>query len=174
MTTHVMLDLETMSTKSNAAIVAIGAVQFCYKTKTLGKEFYQTIKLKSCQDLGLHIDAGTVMWWLGQSTEARRELNEVWTLQEVLLDFQSWLPTGALVWGNGSNFDNVILRNAYDTALIDCPWSHRNNRCYRTLKAELNLPRAERIGTYHKAIDDAKNQATHCIELLRRLHRLDS
>ena len=114
------------------------------------------------------------MWWLRQSNEARLALTENWSLNEVLLDFQNWLPTNALVWGNGADFDNVILLSAYEAARIDCPWSHKNNRCYRTLNAELNLPRAERVGTHHNAIDDAKTQAIHCIYLLRHLHRLDS
>ena len=45
---HIMLDLETMSTASNAAIVAIGAVEFEPETGKLGREFYCNVSLASC------------------------------------------------------------------------------------------------------------------------------
>lgn len=42
---HVMLDLETMGTKSNTALTSIGAVEFNIQTGECGKEFYSTIYL---------------------------------------------------------------------------------------------------------------------------------
>ena len=52
MTVHVMIDLETMSTRSNASICSIGAVKF--EGSTILDKFYCTIDLKSCKDGGLN------------------------------------------------------------------------------------------------------------------------
>ncbi len=48
------------------------------------------------------------------------------------------------------------------------PWNFWNNRCYRTLK---NLhPKIElvRTGVHHHALADAKTQALHLLEILKR------
>ena len=45
-------DLETMGTKPDAAITAIGAVAFDLKSKTLGKEFYVVVDLASSMAAG--------------------------------------------------------------------------------------------------------------------------
>ena len=45
-----MVDLETMSTRSNAAICSIGAVKF--EGKEILDTFYCTVDIKSCKDCG--------------------------------------------------------------------------------------------------------------------------
>ena len=48
---HLMLDLETMGTKSNSAIISIGAVEFDILTGKTGREFYRNVSLQSCISL---------------------------------------------------------------------------------------------------------------------------
>src|SRR5690348_4173144 len=55
----VMVDIETLSTRYDAAILSIGAVAFDRKTGILGPQFLICIDPRSTQDAGLHIDAGT-------------------------------------------------------------------------------------------------------------------
>lgn len=43
----VMLDLETMGTDANAAIIAIGAVEFDIQNGEIGERFYAVIDLES-------------------------------------------------------------------------------------------------------------------------------
>jgi len=74
--TDVMLDLETMGKKSNAAIVSIGAVEFDIETGKTGREFYKVVDLQSCLDLGLKVEASTIYWWLMQSEAARKRICE--------------------------------------------------------------------------------------------------
>mgnify|MGYP003807143041 CR=1 FL=1 len=57
--TDVMLDLETMSTRPNACIVAIGAVEFS-ETEGLGKTFYEVVDLESSMRRGLHVEGNTL------------------------------------------------------------------------------------------------------------------
>jgi exodeoxyribonuclease VIII len=80
-------------------------------------------------------------------------------------------PKDFLVWGNGADFDLPILSAAYVAAGFGGPpWKPYNGRCYRTLKnLRPDVPRPERRGTAHNALDDAVFQAEHAIALLAAL-----
>jgi exodeoxyribonuclease VIII len=58
----------------------------------LGDTFYAPVLLQSCVDVGLTIDASTVLWWMRQSDEARSAAfrSDAAPLPEVLLDFTVW------------------------------------------------------------------------------------
>lgn len=169
----VMLDLETMGTGPNAAIIAIGAVEFDVKSGELGREFYNTVSLQSAVESGGAIDASTVIWWMDQSDAARAEFKRTGIhITDALVNFSTWLGGCGLtssrrVWGNGAAFDNVILASAYRASGFDVPWEFWNDRCYRTIRAILPPMPIERGGTHHRAVDDARTQARHLIQLLR-------
>lgn len=166
----VMLDLETMGNGPNAAIVAIGAVEFDPATRSLGRHFYRGVSLETAVRGGGEIDASTVMWWLRQSDEARKGIcGEGQPLQQTLVEFATWLATLAedvKVWGNGAAFDNVILASAYRRADLTVPWPYWNDRCYRTMKAMRPDVKMERTGTHHNALNDAESQALHLMAIL--------
>lgn len=172
---HVMLDLETMGSGPDAAIVAIGAVVFdphADPLGDLGESFYRTVDLESAVRAGGAIDAGTVLWWLRQSAAARAALGkDAVPLPLVLRDFAGFLAglgPEVNLWGNGAGFDNVILAQAYRAIGLPVPWKHWNDRCYRTLKALYpEVPAPERAGTAHQALDDAQHQARHAAAMLR-------
>lgn len=165
---NVMVDLETMGNGSNAAIVSIGAVVFEPKTGQLEDEFLANIDLESSVNAGGVMDASTVIWWMKQSEDARKNLGDGLKIDTALFEFSEWMKAAnaSFVWGNGAPFDNVILGNAYDRLKIVRPWSHWNDRCYRTLKNLMPDVKLERVGTHHNALDDAKSQALHAIKLL--------
>lgn len=163
---NIMLDLETMGNGSNAAIIAIGAVRF--DTEVTDK-FYETVALDSAVASGLEIDPDTVMWWMKQSDEARSQFDrQSEHLRTALMLFTQWIGDNAIVWGNGSDFDNVILANAYKKCGLTVPWRFWNNRCYRTIKNLNHDIKMARTGTYHNAVDDAESQANHLLRILSR------
>lgn len=172
---HIMLDLETMGTGPNAAIVAIGAVEF-ELTKTggqLGDSFYQCISLESAMATGGQVDAGSVLWWLKQSDAARSMFTQpALYAYDALQQFADWMAArgdakNLRVWGNGASFDNVILASAYRRAGAPLPWNSFNDRCYRTVKSmHPSAPAIQRTGTHHNAMDDAISQANHLIAML--------
>ena len=88
---HLMLDIETMGNESFSSIISIGALEFDINTGNTGREFYVNVDLQSCMDLGLGINASTVMWWLKQNDQARYDLVERTALpiREALLEFSS-------------------------------------------------------------------------------------
>lgn len=177
MPNHIMLDLETMCTGPNAAVVAIGAVIVDVENEG-DQAFYRKISLASSVRHGGQIDPETVLWWLQQSEAARAEIvNNDTPMIAALISFASWVgavsdsPT-ACIWGNGSDFDNVILSNAYFNADLRVPWRYHNNRCYRTVKNLYpHIKPPERQGTHHNALDDARHQAAHLREILKYLEQ---
>lgn len=165
---NIMLDLETLGNKPGAVIVAIGGVWF--GGGELGVDFYQRVDAQSCVDVGLKMDASTVLWWMKQNDDARAELNLPGiTLPEALLKFTQFVRLNhcdVLIWGNGSDFDNTIIAAAYEACGLGRPWKFWNNRCYRTVKALKPEFKLEHTGTHHNALDDAKSQARHLMEML--------
>jgi len=161
----IMLDLETMGTSFNAPIVAIGAVRFDPKSEEIGETFYQLIDLKSCVDKGLLLDVDTVLWWMRQGDNARGQICnpslERVPLEIALVNFGIWLKPDDKVWGNGVDFDNVILSTAYRRCNLEQPWKFWNNRCYRTIKNMQPDIELVREGTHHNCLDDAISQAKH-------------
>lgn len=170
---HVMLDLETLSTAHNAAIVSIGAVLFDPVSGILGKEFYQVVDLTDDPSNGI-VDATTVRWWINQGDDARAVFSSssARPLKEALTEFSSFVETNcgldAQVWGNGSTFDNIIMSSAFNRHGLRRPWSFRNDRDVRTVvelgKTLRNFDAKAAVtltGTAHNALDDARYQAKY-------------
>lgn len=180
---HLMVDLETMGNKSNAPIVSIGAVFFNPNTGNTGAEFYTAVSLESSMLLGGVPDAGTIIWWLKQSPEARSAIAiaDTITLIDALELFSNFISENSdagsdvQVWGNGASFDNVILRSSYDRADIECPWKFWNDRDVRTMtelgKAIGINPRYDIPfdGDMHNALSDARHQVKYVSAIWQKL-----
>ncbi len=164
-----MLDLETMGNGSRAAIRAIGAV-FFDKTGLEEPAFYVKVDLQSCVDAGLEMDVDTVLWWLGQSEDARAEMRAGggMSLAEALMEFRRFIGGREVrVWGNGASFDNAIMASAHRAVRLPLPWKFWNDRCYRTMKALRPEVKLSRDGTHHNALSDARSQAMHLAMIWR-------
>lgn len=180
---HVMVDLETMGSNSNAPIVSIGAVFFDPNSGNTGAEFYTVISLESSMLFGGVPDAGTIIWWLKQSSEARSAIAmaDTTTLIDALELFSDFISENSdvgsdvQVWGNGASFDNVILRSSYVRANIECPWHFRNDRDVRTVtemgKAIGINPRYDIPfdGDKHNALSDARHQVKYVSTIWQQL-----
>lgn len=169
-----MLDIESMGTHPDSAIVAIGAVEFDMTTLKLGGTFYQNIHLADSVKHGRNIDPATVLWWMSQTDEARRALMySAEPMLHVLDKFDAWMeccgPRDQVrVWGNGPAFDNAMLASSYRMVGKKPPWKYTNDRCFRTITAMFpSITKDERPGTHHNALDDAKWQAEHILKIRR-------
>lgn len=170
----VMVDLETLGRRAGCIVLSIGAVGF--SERGLSSEFYTVVSMKDQVQLGLHQDPQTRTWWDSQSEEARAVLYEAEvsriTLKRALMMFNRYLTpftfSRVCLWGNGADFDLAILINLYAHVGLEPPWKFWNHRCFRTLKnLHPHVKMARRTGTYHNALDDAKTQALHAIQILR-------
>jgi hypothetical protein len=175
---HVMIDLETLGTKSGCVIVSIGAVEFDFVTGATHKTFYERIDIQSCLDAGLFIQGETLIWWLQQSDNVRLEIfRDTKPLQDVLKLFESFLKQvdndtrNINVWGNGSSFDLGILSTSYSICKNATPWMFWNERDVRTLvflypdiKKNTML-----TGTLHNPIDDCLHQIKYCVGIFKKV-----
>jgi exodeoxyribonuclease VIII len=112
MENHIMVDLETMSTQSYAAIISIGAVKFDLNTGKIGDTFYRNIDLQSALDSGLLVNSASILWWMNQNKKSIRDLqNDKVELYSALLDFAKFCSGDYYVWGNSAKFDLGILQS---------------------------------------------------------------
>ena len=71
-----MIDLETLSTAADAAILSIGIQPFDPRGEGIDPAAGLVIHvdLQACMNAGLRVDASTIMWWMTQSDDARAAL----------------------------------------------------------------------------------------------------
>jgi hypothetical protein len=172
---HLMIDLETLSTSPQAAILSIGAVLFdptgpAPTPPPSADHFYINVDIDSCIEEGLKIDGSTLLWWLRQSDAARKAIYsaDTTTLGMALHELASFcsIYTPERVWAT-EDFDLAILHNAYNAVGQVLPWQFYHDRGLRTLKETAyptlqgKMPPAKApIGfVAHSAIWDAYVQA---------------
>ena len=179
--TNLMTDLETMGNGNDAAIIAIGACFFDPVTGEIGDTFYAPVDLGSSIEAGLKMDPSTVTWWMKQDEDAREIFHQkARPIQRVLKDFVHFANQISIkelkVWGNGSSFDNVILKNAFAACDLHVPWKFWNDRDVRTMVDVGRLilgidPKRDMPfeGVRHNALADAQHQAYYVSRIYRGL-----
>jgi len=176
MSSHIMLDIETMDTENTASIVSIGACAFDMDNydEEITRKFDIRISLESNQKAGRTISASTVSWWLKQSKEAQAALHRdpVVNLKEGLTQFRMWAdevkPRASRIWAKDPDFDVVIMKDAFNDLGMVWPFKFWESRSVRTI-VELAYPNGDEphieLGVAHDAADDAIRQALmvrHC------------
>ncbi|PWW11811.1 uncharacterized protein DUF5051 [Mangrovibacter plantisponsor] len=98
---HLMIDIESMGTKSNAPVVSIGSVFFDPDSGESGPEFYQVIDLTSAMATGAVPDGDTILWWLKQSPEARAAIttSDSISINAALLGLSAFIKEGIRIIG---------------------------------------------------------------------------
>lgn len=175
----IMVDLETMATKPDAAIISIGAAVFDPLADEIADSFYVAVNLASSVAAGGHVDPETLMWWMDPERDEPRKrwLKDAKVdIYDALVGLSHWAALGLSHWvagrpilGNGAAFDNVILEHAYRNNNLEPFWSHWDGLCYRTVKRLAPEIRLERVGTHHHPLDDAISQALHMQRICKHL-----
>ena len=163
MATPIMLDLETLSTQSDAVILTMGAIKFDPFTQTPSTgDFYLRINVDEQAALGRHIDDGTINWWGTQPADVRDEAlsdeNRV-TLDDFTNQLNKFLVGAGDIWCQGPVFDIVILESLYKQLGKPVPWQYWQIRDSRTLFGVHGDPRVKGKAGLHNALEDCKSQA---------------
>jgi len=169
---HVAYDLETLSSRPNAAILSIGAVSFTFENG-IDREFYINVDPISCIKRGLHVDKNTVTWWKNQP----KEVSDLWKvdpqpLDDALLKLNDFIGIDKrqLVWCQGGSFDHPVLESARiscDIPRVYQYWQEMDTRTIFTLMGIRNDKiRKEETG-YHSALGDAISQTNTLINLFK-------
>jgi len=156
---HYSIDLETLDTEPSAVVLSIGIVPFNQSLIYPGRLYHPDIQEQI--NKGRTISGDTFFWWLSQDSGAREAIYspERFEMKTILTSISEFMIDAEGVWGNGSDFDNVILGSLYTQEDMRRPWSYTRNRDLRTLRLLVNGPVPEYQGTAHNALDDARNQA---------------
>lgn len=173
--THCMIDLETLATSSDAAILTIGAVKFDpfgFDVDFLDSDkFYVKVDLDSCNELNLTVSDDTINWWSTQSKEAQDEAFSQTGRIDIFDAFQNlykfcWGSTH--VWSNGAAFDIVICETVFRRINKKIPWDFWQVRDVRTI-FDLGIDPMRPKVTAHNALEDALAQAISVQNVCREL-----
>jgi hypothetical protein len=164
--TDVMIDLETLATSTDAAILTIGAVKFDPFGKDVEEpamdSFYVRVNIDSCNDINLHVDDGTIEWWANQDAAVKEEAfgdgADRVHIREAMERLYKFCWGAKRVWSNGAAFDIPICETAFKRLNKAVPWSFWQVRDVRTA-FDLGINPNRPPVTKHHALEDAWNQA---------------
>lgn len=176
-----VVDLETLGKGPGAVIASIGVVIVDMAKLAIMDEFYSRVALSQ----GRQRDADTLDWWEQQKIKNPEAWVEVFSscprpyLSDVLEELSSFLGRNfdqfgpVELMGNGSEFDNVLLADAYEQWGIAQPWQFRGNQSLRTAvwmgrqlldidpKYDLQFE-----GIQHHALHDARHEAKYLLHIM--------
>jgi len=163
--TDIMIDLETLATSTDAAILTIGAVKF----DPFGSEikepamdsFYCKVDLDSCDRIGLVTNDDTIAWWANQSKEAQEaafDPTDRLQIEDAFAQLYKFCWGAKRVWSNGSCFDIMICEHVFKKVGRAVPWKFWEIRDVRTA-FDLGINPQRPPVTAHHALQDAWNQA---------------
>lgn len=193
--THLIVDIETLSTKPNAVVLSLGCVSFQFETKKMFSEylengFYVKLDIKAQIEAGRKIQKDTVDWWLSQSAEAKlvtKPSNEDVHPLDALKQFSRYVSSlrtfegfsdNSFVWSRGPNFDFPIIESLCDTFKMKPPYSTWSIRDLKTMfdvltggtRGQYN----PKIGTpkgflKHNALHDVCMDAVRCNDIYQEM-----
>lgn len=177
----IMVDLETLATSPDAAILSIGAVKFNPLGNGVDLEehsFYAKVDLDSCDHINLTIHNDTIEWWSKQSKEAQEEAFSTdgrESIVDVFDKFHKFCWNADRIWSNGAGFDVVICETVFSRLHKPCPWEYWKVRDVRTVFDEhlMGFAPVKPDITAHNALIDAYNQAVGVQGVLRKLRGIE-
>jgi len=175
MKNHVLVDLETVGTGHNAALLSIGAVRF--DNNGLHDTFYTNLDPLDGIKHGAKADERTMAWWKSQPEELQKlMILDQQQLIPSLGKFTAWFNSveKSYIWGFGPSFDCAILEDNYKLCGLRSPWPYNKERCGRTIiqfDPTKKHKKERRPGHYeHHALYDAIYEAGQIVAILKELN----
>lgn len=176
----IMLDLESLGTRPDCAILTLGVVKFDpFTPDAFGDSLYFRIDVDEQLALGREIQQDTLNWWAKQADDVREEaLGEEGrvSLETMYRDLNRFCVGVENIWCQGPAFDIVILENIYRQQGWPTPWQFWQIRDSRTLFGVHGDPREKGKAGLHNALEDCISQAQgvqaiyHALKLEKRTY----
>ena len=169
MTTHGMIDLETLGTAQNTVVLSLGAVKF---NPFNSEDPTHALYIKPDVDeqtatLNRTVDDDTLRWWNNQPESIRDEAlseNDRISCSDFIKQINRFCVGVDVLWCQGPLFDYAILEDFYRNMQQPCPWHYWQIRDSRTLFALMPKdPRKDIQQELHNALADAYFQA-QCVQ----------
>ena len=185
---HMVLDIETLALSPNAVVASFAVVAFDIKEIEdpllipENRVYTKTLTLQDQFDLGRIADESTLCWWMQQSAPARcNAFNPLFarmSAHDAICGLSAFVQQWNIIhcWGNGSGFDNVIMRSLCNDLGLVFPIHYSKDKDLRTLKFIADSPTIDNLGTLlnrqqeltmHVALDDALAE----MSLVQRYYR---
>lgn len=168
---RVMIDIETLSTRKDAAVLSIGLAVFDPLAGIIQTEGWAIAPGKVTG----HVDPTTVAWWMQQSDTAREFSFRGGNSPGIILpELHVIIADAEEVWANDPDFDCVILQNWWErttqSALWPVPrWKNRSCRTVKALAKGMGIDITDGMAAPHNPIEDAVKQAREVIAFLNHL-----
>lgn len=183
---NIMVDLETASTKENAAILSWAMVPFF----TDGTEvrdtdaFRLSVSLTSCFLAGMDIDKDTQDWWVNQDPMARWAIlgaGEEVSIQSASEKAFAWLEClseeyDLYVWARGLDFDIPKMEWCFRKFVErPVPYKYSHKMDVRTILKFMQVSQSDREfkGVKHNAMDDCMNDIGLIQEAYRKFRGIE-
>ena len=155
-----MIDLETLATTPDAAILTIGACKFDPKGNDIHSTYYERIVLETQEGYGRIINEDTLGWWSQQDKQIQEDAfgeGGRIKLSEAMKKLYKFGLGTRNIWSHGSIFDVVILENVASSLQQGVTWNFWEIRDTRTLFDIANVE--VQVEGKHNALADATAQA---------------
>ena len=168
---HLMIDLETLATTPDAAVLTIGACRFDPKGNDIDTTFYERIKLETQENYNRVINEDTLSWWSQQDKQIQEDAfgegDDRIDLQDAMKKLYTFGLGTTNVWSHGAIFDIVILENICKSFQQAITWKFWEVRDTRTLFdiADINI----NVQGKHNALTDAVAQAKAVQQAYKKL-----
>lgn len=178
----VMVDIETLGTKTDSTVFQVSAIAFDLVTGEHYPNYFNLIADIE-KNKTLNVDGSTLKWWLNTDKELlTRILNAgSYSSKDILISFHSWLSSlpykvnktlendNLYLWGNGILFDNKMIQHQFQSIGLEYPIYYKNDRDVRTIleiaslktgltEKEIKDKFQDESLVKHNAIDDVKAQ----------------
>ena len=180
-TLHIVLDIETLSTRSNAAITQIGLADFIEGedhilssgSMAIDPSQYESRAFREAFDISFD----TVMWQAKLPEHLQPRVGLGGYLSDALVVMVEHISgrrfeyENVRVWGNGPHFDAVIIEHAFDFFGMTPPWGYNHLRDVRTACELMGVKWKDFLdpATAHDAEADAVAEARGLIQAFQRV-----
>ena len=160
-----MIDLETLDTRPQCAVLSLGGVKFNPLTSDEPyDEIYFKIDVDDQDRLGRTTSDGTIEWWSKQDPKVMEEAFDqsgAITVEQSLVKITKWLVGIDVLWGHGYGFDVTILEDMYRSLGKPIPYNFWQVKDSRTLFGCCEKDPRKLLGQndLHNALADAYFQA---------------
>lgn len=169
---NVMIDLETLGTSVNAAIIQIGVVADIESEA----EFSATINFNSALKYG-EVDGDCLAWWFKQEESVRKSaLESPIEAEKAFSMLHTWIfrntDKKTKFWAHAT-FDFPILQQTAQKIMGKPILPYKRLYDIRTIQLAYgdNIDWVKREGVRHNALDDAKFQMKNLLSMLPLMHR---
>ena len=191
---HVIINVQTLSPRANAAVIALGAVALDHRLRTVAT-LHQSIAHGAQPQRSRCTQK--VDWWRTQSHAVRRSSLDAISQIAPLRALQTFVmfvgqhsdTKDVRIWGSSHRNDCAVLADLFADFQVNLPWVKPNERCLTTF-LEL-YPKACDVGPFegvqHHALDDATHEAkqlakaldlheahSHMMQALERVNKVTS